>query len=71
MFSMNTAPKTGQRLLLMIGTNEWCSVGYYDQKLGWVVERKQDNPKAGVVKVTPKGWEPCDAHTPISFGSNV
>ncbi len=71
MFSMNTAPKNGQKLLLMVGTNEWCSVGYYDDKLGWVVERKQDNQKAGVVQVTPKGWEPCDAQTPISFGSNV
>jgi hypothetical protein len=59
MFSMNTAPKTGQRLLLVVGDNEWCSVGYYDPKLGWVVENKKDNPEAVLVKVAPKGWEPC------------
>jgi hypothetical protein len=58
MFSMNTAPKTGQKLLLMVGNNEWCSVGYYDRKLGWVVDKKKDDPEAGVVQITPKGWEP-------------
>lgn len=58
MFSMNTAPKTGQKLLLMVGNHEWCSVGYYDKKLGWVVDKKKDKPEAGVVRVSPKGWEP-------------
>jgi len=58
MFSMNSAPKTGQKLLLMVGNSEWCSVGYYDRKLGWVVEKKKDNPEAGVIQITPKGWEP-------------
>lgn len=57
MFSMRTAPKNGQKLLLLVGDNEWCTVGYFDKKLGWVAEQKNGSPKATVVKIRPKGWE--------------
>ncbi len=58
MFSMKTAPKTGQKLLLLVGENEWSSVGYYDKRLGWVAEKHLVGQKASVVKVEPVGWEP-------------
>ena len=58
MFSMKTAPKTGQKLILLVGENEWSSVGYYDKKLGWVAEKKIVGQKPGIVKVEPVGWEP-------------
>ncbi len=58
MFSMKTAPKTGQKLLLLVGENEWSAVGYFDKKLGWVAEKKIAGLKPGLVKVDPVGWEP-------------
>jgi hypothetical protein len=58
MFSMKTAPKTGQKLLLLVGENEWSAVGYYDKKLGWVAENNIPGRKVAVVRVDPVGWDP-------------
>jgi hypothetical protein len=58
MFSMKTAPKTGQKLLLLVGDNEWSAVGYYSKKLGWVVERNIPGQKTAIVRVEPVGWDP-------------
>jgi hypothetical protein len=58
MFSMKTAPKNGQKLLLLVGENEWSSVGYFDKRLGWVAEKNIPGRKAAVVRVEPVGWEP-------------
>jgi hypothetical protein len=58
MFSMKTAPKTGQKMLLLVGDNEWSAVGYYDKKLGWVAERNITGLQISLVKVEPIGWEP-------------
>jgi len=57
MFSMKTAPKNGEKMLLLVGENEWSSVGYYDKKLGWVAE-KHLGGRTSVVRVKPVGWEP-------------
>jgi len=43
---MNTAPRNGQKLLLLVGDNEWCTVGYFDKKLGWVAEKKNGNAES-------------------------
>jgi hypothetical protein len=58
MFSMKTAPKTGQKLILLVGENEWSAIGYYDAKLGWVAEKHILGQKPALVKVKPVGWEP-------------
>lgn len=58
MFAMRTAPKNGQKIILLVGDNEWSTIGYFDDKLGWVAEKRRGHPEAGVVPVKPKGWEP-------------
>ena len=58
MFSMKTAAKNGQKMLLLVGDNEWSAVGYYDKRLGWVAEKHLAGSKANIIKVNPVGWEP-------------
>lgn len=59
MFSMKTAPKNGQKMLLLVGDNEWSAIGYYDKRLGWVAEKHIiTGGKVSIVKVNPVGWEP-------------
>ena len=53
MLSMRTAPKTGELLLLNIGDyngNDWCVVGFYHRKLGWVLATDS-------TRIHPVGWE--------------
>ena len=58
MFTMKTASKTGQKMLLLVGDNEWSTIGFYDERLGWVAETHLAGSKASIIKVKPVGWGP-------------
>lgn len=53
MHSIRTAPKTGELLLLNMasyGDNDWCVVGYFHKKRGWVLA-------SDLTCISPVGWE--------------
>jgi len=60
MHPIRTAPKNGDLLLLNIacfGDNDWCVVGYYHRKHGWVLAKD-------LTRIHPVSWERYHAVAP-------